>query len=108
MATVLKHAKIYTGTEVIADGYIRFDKEIQALGPVSDYQVASGDQVVDLAGKVIVPGFIDVHCHGGYSFDTMDGDAAGLDEMVNDMVKDGVTTIFPTTMTNLRKILSRP
>ncbi|NME42507.1 N-acetylglucosamine-6-phosphate deacetylase [Lactobacillus agilis] len=99
MATVLKHAKIYTGTEVIADGYIRFDKEIQALGPVSDYQVASGDQVVDLAGKVIVPGFIDVHCHGGYSFDTMDGDAAGLDEMVNDMVKDGVTTIFPTTMT---------
>lgn len=103
MTTVLKHAKIYTGQEVIEDGYLRFDKQILAVGPVSEYRVATDDQVVDLKGKVVVPGFIDVHCHGGYSFDTMDGDAQGLNEMVNDMVYDGVTTIFPTTMTQSPK-----
>lgn len=100
MSTVLKHATIYTGLEKIEDGYIRFDDTIESLGTMANYEAkTSDDKIIDLEGKILIPGFIDVHCHGGYSFDTMDGDATELDEMVNDMVYDGVTTIFPTTMT---------
>lgn len=99
MSTVLKHATIYTGEEVINDGYVRFDKQIEEVGPVSEYRAQPGDDVQFVRGKVIVPGFIDVHSHGGYGFDSMDGDPDQINEMVNDMVHEGVTTIFPTTMT---------
>ena len=100
MSTVIKHAVIYTGAEKISDGYIRFDQQIEDIGPVSQYQAKPNDKdVIDVAGKIIVPGFIDVHCHGGYSFDTMDADPQKINEMVNAMVTEGVTTYFPTTMT---------
>lgn len=76
MSTVLTHATIYTGEQevpVIKDAYIRFDKQIEAMGPMSELVVTSADNVVRADRKVIVPGFIDVHTHGAYGFDTMDG-----------------------------------
>lgn len=100
MSKVIKHAVIYTGSEKIEDGYIRFDKQIEAIGRMSEYVCqSSDDEIVDVLGKTIVPGFIDVHSHGGYGFDTMDGNADEIDEMVNHMVCEGVTTYFATTMT---------
>ncbi|KRM11665.1 N-acetylglucosamine-6-phosphate deacetylase [Paucilactobacillus suebicus] len=99
MSIVLKHAEVYTGLEVIHDGYVRFDKQIEGIGPMSEYRAQAGDQVEFVNQKKIVPGFIDVHTHGGYGFDTMDGDEKQIDEMVNKMVHEGITTIFPTTMT---------
>lgn len=73
MSKVIKHAVIYTGSEKIEDGYIRFDKQIEAVGRMSEYVCqSSDDEIVDVLGKTIVPGFIDVHSHGGYGFDTMD------------------------------------
>ncbi|GAB7168592.1 hypothetical protein TUA1478L_05880 [Lactiplantibacillus plantarum] len=100
MSKVLKHAIIYTGLEKIDDGYIRFGKEIEAVGPMDDYVAQPDDDIEFVSGKTIVPGFIDVHSHGGYSFDSMDGNPAEINEMVNDMVaREGITSYFCTTMT---------
>ena len=98
--TVLKHATIYTGLERIDDGYVRFDDKILAVGDMFDYRAQSGEQTFDLQGKTLIPGFIDVHAHGGYGFDAMDGDADQIDEMATKMMThEGVTTLFATTMT---------
>ncbi|MCY9807113.1 N-acetylglucosamine-6-phosphate deacetylase [Lentilactobacillus senioris] len=99
MSTVLKHAKIYTGDRVIADGFIRFGAKIEAVGPMSEYVALPDDEIHYLRDRVITPGFIDVHTHGGYSFDSMDGNAEELEQMVNLMAQEGVTSVFPTTMT---------
>ncbi|WP_027107456.1 N-acetylglucosamine-6-phosphate deacetylase [Ligilactobacillus ceti] len=99
MSTVLKHAVIYTGKEKIEDGYIRFDEQIKAIGKTADYQAEPGDKVVDLNGQIVVPGFIDVHSHGGYSFDAMDGNPKEISQMVDEMVHEGITSYFATTMT---------
>lgn len=99
MSTVLKHATIYTGADVIEDGYLRFDQQITAVGPVKDYQPLPSDQVHVVSGTVIVPGFIDVHSHGGYGYDCMDGDPVEIDRMTHKMALEGITTLFPTTMT---------
>jgi N-acetylglucosamine-6-phosphate deacetylase len=47
----------------------------------------------------IVPGFIDVHVHGGGGFDTMDG-IAGIRGMAAFHVKHGTTALLATTITN--------
>jgi len=99
MSIVLKHAKIYTGDDVIPDGYIRFDQQIEAVGPVADFRPLPADEIHVVTGRTIVPGFIDVHSHGGYGYDSMDGAPDHIDKMVNLMVHEGITSIFPTTMT---------
>ena len=95
MSEVIKHAVVYTGEDKIDDAYIRFDEQIEAIGPMSEYRVSPADQeVIDVEGKLIVPGFIDVHSHGGYNFDAMDGNAKELSEMVDDMVYEVSRLIF--------------
>ncbi len=47
----------------------------------------------------IVPGFIDVHVHGGGGFDTMDG-IAGIRGMAAFHAKHGTTGLLATTITN--------
>lgn len=53
----------------------------------------------------IVPGFIEVHAHGAYGFDTNDADPEGLRKWVSLLPKEGVTTIFPTTVTQSEEVL---
>lgn len=109
MKTVIIHAEIYTGETVIVDGFVRFEKVISAVGKMSDYVPESGEEVIDAAGSRLVPGFIDVHSHGGYGVDNMDGDADGINRMIAAMHREGITSYFPTTMTqsseNIEKAL---
>ena len=49
--------------------------------------------------KIIIPGFIDLHCHGGNGFDTMDGINA-IKSMANFHLSKGTTSLLATTWTN--------
>ena len=46
----------------------------------------------------ILPGFIDLHCHGGNGFDTMEG-LESIVKLSNYHLENGTTTFFPTTVT---------
>ena len=46
-----------------------------------------------------MPGFVDVHVHGGAGADSSDGDAEGLRNMAKFLLTKGVTSFCPTTMT---------
>ncbi|MFR4145229.1 MAG: hypothetical protein ACLT1J_02105 [Mediterraneibacter gnavus] len=53
-----------------------------------------------MEGEYLIPGFIDVHSHGGYGLDGMDASADEIDWMVRQMAaKEGITSYFCTTMT---------
>lgn len=63
---VLAGARIVTmkGDEVIEKGDIVItDNRIVAVGPTGRVQRPAGAQVIDVTGKTIVPGFVDVHAH---------------------------------------------
>jgi imidazolonepropionase-like amidohydrolase/Tol biopolymer transport system component len=50
---------------VIEDGAVVVtDNRIVAVGPRGEVRIPSGAKVVDVAGKTIIPGMIDVHWHG--------------------------------------------
>lgn len=104
---VLKHATIYTGEEKIEDGFVRFDKEVLAVGAMKDFIDAPHEEIIDAHGKIIVPGFIDIHSHGGYGWDAMDGNADEIDAMVKDMQKEGITSYFATTMTQSHENIAK-
>lgn len=53
----------------------------------------------------IVPGFIDIHTHGAYGFDTNDGIEEGLRNWIKRIPEEGVTSILPTTVTMFKDVL---
>lgn len=55
----------------------------------------------------IVPGFIDVHTHGAYGFDTNDADEEGLRNWMEKIPSEGITGICPTTITQSHEVLSK-
>lgn len=62
---------------------------------------------VDYGDKRIVPGFIDIHTHGAYGFDTNDGEEAGLRHWMAHIPEEGVTAILPTTVTQMPEVLTK-
>jgi Tol biopolymer transport system component/imidazolonepropionase-like amidohydrolase len=63
---VLSGAKLITmkGDEIIEKGDIVItDNHIAALGPKGKVAIPAGAKVIDVTGKTITPGFVDVHAH---------------------------------------------
>ena len=97
---LIKDKKIYTGKEVIYRGYIRFDQKITEVGDMESFTEKAGDEEVATEGNILIPGFIDVHSHGGYGQDNMDALPGEISSMVNKMAaEEGITSYFCTTMT---------
>jgi N-acetylglucosamine-6-phosphate deacetylase len=55
-------------------------------------------RLVDLGDTTIVPGFLDIHIHGGAGLDVMRASAAELPALGRFLTKHGVTGYFPTTV----------
>ncbi|MDR2648480.1 MAG: N-acetylglucosamine-6-phosphate deacetylase [Clostridiales bacterium] len=54
---------------------------------------------VDLSGLLVLPGFIDIHVHGGNGSDVMDGSYEAINNISLHKLKEGVTSFCPTTVT---------
>lgn len=61
----------------------------------------------DYGNRRILPGFIDVHTHGCYGFDTNDGEPEGLRNWMARIPEEGVTSILPTTVTQMPDVLTK-
>ena len=54
---------------------------------------------MDAEGRMLLPGFVDVHCHGRNNCDVCDGSVEGLATIAVNKLAEGVTTLLPTTLT---------
>ncbi len=73
------------------------DSTIVAVGP--DAAVPPGHQEIDARDRICVPGFIDLHIHGGGGHDLMEGTTAALESVGRNLAVHGTTSYFPTTVT---------
>ncbi len=68
---------------------------------------SDGEEIIDLKGKKLLPGFIDIHSHGCGGADFCDGSEASFQKMADTYIKAGVTTVMTTSMTLPPETLSR-
>ena len=95
MKCAVINAKIVTSSGIIEGASCAFDEgKIVYVGQ----DVPPCDEVIDARGKYLIPGFIDIHCHGGNGFEFMDADTREYGEIAEFHLKHGTTTLLATTL----------
>ncbi|MFP4058253.1 MAG: N-acetylglucosamine-6-phosphate deacetylase [Candidatus Brocadiia bacterium] len=92
---LFRNCRVITPWEDHADGWVRIHgDEIAAEGHFQPPDTLEGETVVDLQGLVLVPGFVDIHCHGCGGGRATDAD--GLAKMAAFQARHGCTAFVPT------------
>ncbi len=102
MKTVFTNGRIILADRIL-DGY----SVIVEDGVISDVTRGNtaADKVVDLGGRYLAPGFIDMHTHGAGGHDFMDGTEEAIKGACMTHLSHGTTSIVPTTLTCLNSEL---
>ena len=98
---VLKDGEIYTPEEVIKGNILIEEGKIKEIG---DFTPPTGAELIDLEGKIVAPGFIDVHTHGLGGYDAMDGRSA-IEEISALLPRYGVVGFLPTGVASSHQAL---
>ena len=99
-STVIANATIVCIDRVIPHGWlIVHDGRITAYGHGAP---PPATHLIDAEERTLLPGFIDVHVHGGAGSEAMDATPAALNTMSAFYAKHGVTSFLATTWTDSR------
>lgn len=93
----IKGATLILPRESVTGKALLFDEKI--IGIVEENEIPKGAEIIDASGCYVAPGLVDVHIHGYLGEDASDGMAEGIRKMAEGVIKNGVTTFLPTTMT---------
>ncbi|HVU11328.1 MAG TPA: N-acetylglucosamine-6-phosphate deacetylase [Phototrophicaceae bacterium] len=93
---------ITPGTRIERGWLLTKDSQIAALGR-GDAPENIDAEVINGAGKTLLPGFIDVHVHGGAGSEAMDATPDALRTMAQFYAQHGVTSFLATTWTDSRE-----
>ncbi|PYL60295.1 MAG: N-acetylglucosamine-6-phosphate deacetylase [Verrucomicrobia bacterium] len=69
------------------------------IADIREQARARGENVVDLNGNYLAPGFIDLHVHGALGRDTMDGSVEAFRTICDYHASGGTTSLLLTTAT---------
>ena len=90
-----KNARIYCSDFQFHNG--AFEVKSGRFGSILPDAVPA--DAIDLQGATVIPGLVDVHNHGNSGVDFCDGDYEGLKIMAGYLLRNGITSFAPTSMT---------
>ena len=103
MKAKIFNASIVLDNGVLAEGTVVFLKRVK--------ECPETDASYDAEGAYLLPGFIDIHCHGGGGYDFMDATPEEMRAISAFHLSHGPTTLVATTLTdtweNIEGALSR-
>jgi N-acetylglucosamine-6-phosphate deacetylase len=98
MRTIFTARHLYTPTEEIESPLLTVDAgRISEISSRTQREQPAG-KVIDFGDTTLVPGFLDLHMHGGAGLDLMRASASDLPGLGRFLAAHGVTTYFPTTV----------
>jgi N-acetylglucosamine-6-phosphate deacetylase len=81
---------------IIEDGALQVEGS-RILAVADHATIMTAASVVDLQGRYLVPGYIDLHVHGGAGADFMDGTDDAFRTVCRAHLRHGTTSLLPTT-----------
>ena len=93
---VVTNASVVLGDRVVADGAVEVEgTRIRRVSSMHDAGERSDARVIDAGGRLLAPGFIDLHIHGAHAHGVDDGVEA-LRALCGLLPRYGVTGFLPT------------
>lgn len=90
--------RIVTASLDIADGVVAADGGLVTFaGPAQDFPGVLPPDAP--GGRILVPGLVDVHCHGAYGSDFSEGDPDGAERAARYLHSRGTTTLLASLVT---------
>ncbi len=94
---ILKNGSVLIGQHFDSVPVV-FDQTILSLGE-NAASARPDDTVFDASGCYVLPGFVDIHFHGGKGHDFTDADPEALAAMTDYYLHEGVTSVLATIVT---------
>ncbi len=95
MKTAIINAKIVTANTIIENGVCVFaEGRIEYVGTKKQ----NVERTIDAENQYLIPGFIDLHCHGGNGLEFMDASSEEMENIARFHLLHGTTTMLATTL----------
>ncbi len=99
MKTLIKNAYIVS-PDVEIEGASLLMEDGRILSVIGAGEATpDADEVIDAGGRLVMPGFFDIHCHGADGNDVCDNSLEAIRHIARRKLQEGVTTWLPTTLT---------
>jgi N-acetylglucosamine-6-phosphate deacetylase len=96
---IFVNARLVLADRIESGGSARVSEgKIAAVG-VNALTPEAGEQVIEVAGRFLAPGFIDMHIHGALRRDTMEAEAEAFRTICRHHAAGGTTSLALTTIT---------
>ncbi len=97
---IIQGRRIWQAGQFVAAQLVIGNGKIESVLPYNTHPAEK-----DWGNKRVLPGFLDIHTHGAYGFDTNDGEPKGLKNWIKRLPEEGVTAFLPTTVTQKKEVL---
>src|SRR5687768_1535017 len=92
---LLKNARLVLADRIAPGSVLVEGDRVSEVFP-ANARLPSARSVLDLDGRYLAPGFVDLHIHGAAGVDVQSADDAELDRMAGWLAGEGVTRFVPT------------
>lgn len=96
MTVLFKNGFVYSNTERAFARADLLSEDGIVVDPAYTGEIPEGAEIVDCAGRYLLPGLVDVHTHGRSGFDFNSVDADAVTALRKSYAKAGTTTLMAT------------